>query len=179
MEPGCNIQRTWSDTFGKEDRRPNQPPVDRLDPVTPHEQLTTVHPTRNGENLNMAQKVIHHLVDDLDGSEADETVPFALDGVEYQIDLTSDHATELRERLAAYVEHARRTGGRLRPRGTSATAKSGNGPDPSAVREWARKQGMTVSDRGRIAVGVMEAYERAQNEPPKSTERKRPKRKAR
>ncbi len=62
----------------------------------------------------MAQKVLVSLVDDLDGSEAEETVEFGLDGVSYQIDLSSDNAEELRDALAQYVEHARRAGGRKR-----------------------------------------------------------------
>lgn len=63
----------------------------------------------------MAQKVFVSLVDDIDGSEADETVEFGLDGVNYEIDLSAENAEELRDALAQYVEHARRAGGRKRP----------------------------------------------------------------
>lgn len=111
----------------------------------------------------MAQKVMVTLVDDLDGSEAGETVEFGLDGAFYEIDLSEDNAERLREALAEYVEHARRAGGRKR-----AATRPGTGRAPrtasadreqnQAIREWARKQGMTVSDRGRIPKEVTDAY---------------------
>ena len=62
----------------------------------------------------MAQHIFVSLVDDIDGSEADETVQFALDGVTYEIDLSAENAEELRDALAPYIEHARRAGGRKR-----------------------------------------------------------------
>jgi len=110
----------------------------------------------------MAQQTIVTLVDDLDGSEADQTVEFALDGVSYEIDLSEPNATKLREALAGFMSHARRTGGRRR-----GTARSAGGPRPgvdreqnAAIRDWARKRGMKVSDRGRIPAEVLEAYHR-------------------
>ena len=63
----------------------------------------------------MAQKVQVQLIDDLDGSDADGTVRFGLDGTEYQIDLSAGHARELRGALARYVGAARRAGGGGRP----------------------------------------------------------------
>lgn len=111
----------------------------------------------------MAQKVLVSLVDDLDGSEADETVEFGLDGVSYQIDLSNANAEELRDALAQYVEHARRSGGRKRNQ--KAPAASGGGKSASvdreqnqAIRTWARKNGYDVSDRGRIPSEVVDAY---------------------
>jgi hypothetical protein len=112
----------------------------------------------------MAQKVTVTLVDDVDGSQAEETVEFGLDGASYQIDLSGDNATKLRDALAEYVEHARRSGGRKRAPGRSPVA--GRAPRPAsadreqnqAIREWARKQGHKVSDRGRIPAEVLEAY---------------------
>src|SRR5919199_5694831 len=62
-----------------------------------------------GENLcsgglrRVAKQIIHKLVDDLDGGDADETVKFALDGIQYEIDLSEKNATKLREILAPYV----------------------------------------------------------------------------
>ncbi|AXB45646.1 histone-like nucleoid-structuring protein Lsr2 [Amycolatopsis albispora] len=111
----------------------------------------------------MAQKVLVSLVDDLDGSEAEETVEFGLDGVSYQIDLSADNAEELRDALAQYVEHARRAGGRKRSGGRPA-AKAVARPatvdreQNQAIRAWARKNGYQVSDRGRIPSEVVEAY---------------------
>jgi hypothetical protein len=110
----------------------------------------------------MAKKVQVLLVDDIDkSSPADETVTFALDGVSYEIDLTSENAARLRDDFATWVGHAERTGGR---RSTSRVGKSSGSArtnDTSAVREWARNNGYTVSDRGRISAEVQEAYEKA------------------
>jgi len=113
----------------------------------------------------MAQKVTVALIDDLDGSEASETLEFALDGVAYQIDLSVNNASKLRDGLAAFVASARRSGGRKRSPGRPAGA-AGKTPRPAAadreqnqaIREWARKQGMKVSDRGRIPAEVLDAY---------------------
>jgi hypothetical protein len=112
----------------------------------------------------MAQKVTVSLVDDLDGSEAEETVEFGLDGAFYEIDLSEDNAERLRDALAEYVEHARRSGGRKRTGGRVAVAgraprtASADREQNQAMREWARKQGMNISDRGRIPKEVAEAY---------------------
>jgi len=62
----------------------------------------------------MAQRVNVVLVDDIDGSEAVETVSFGLDGVQYEIDLSTGNADKLRAVLSLYVGHARRAGGRKR-----------------------------------------------------------------
>ncbi|MFP5335177.1 MAG: histone-like nucleoid-structuring protein Lsr2 [Actinomycetes bacterium] len=112
----------------------------------------------------MAQKVQVVLVDDLDGGEADETVSFALDGVSYEIDLTSANAARLRDELAPWVGHARRVGGRSSGGRRSArkqAASSSGGADTAKVREWARENGYKVSERGRISADVMEAYAKA------------------
>jgi hypothetical protein len=110
----------------------------------------------------MAQKVTVTLVDDLDGSEAEETVEFGLDGASYQIDLSEDNAERLRDALAEYVEHARRSGGRkrasTRPAGRPARPATADREQNQAIRAWARKQGMKVSDRGRIPSEVIDAY---------------------
>jgi hypothetical protein len=115
----------------------------------------------------MAQRVQIVLEDDVDGGEADETVTFGLDGATYEIDLSRKNATQLRETLASWVGHARRSGGSGRKsagrRGGSGSTRSGNGrrTDLGAVREWARKNGHQVSDRGRISAAVQEAYDKA------------------
>ncbi|HEY0578029.1 MAG TPA: Lsr2 family protein [Pseudonocardia sp.] len=110
----------------------------------------------------MAQKVTVSLVDDLTGKQADETVAFGLDGKSYEIDLSSSNAGKLRGALADYVAAARR-GGRARANAASASAASGRGgavdrEQNQAIREWARKRGMKVSDRGRIPADVTSAY---------------------
>ncbi|GAA4862570.1 Lsr2 family protein [Saccharopolyspora cebuensis] len=118
----------------------------------------------------MAQKVTVTLVDDLDGGQADETVEFGLDGVAYQIDLSADNASELRDALAGYVSSARRSGGRKKPgpRPTSGGRSASSGSSTSAdreqnqaIREWARKRGLKVSDRGRIPADIVEQYHKA------------------
>ena len=105
----------------------------------------------------MAQKVNIILVDDLDGSEADETVTFGLDGTTYEIDLTDANAAALREALSGYVGHARKVTGGAR-RGRKSAGSSSNTKD---VREWAKGQGMDVSERGRISGDVQQAYDAA------------------
>lgn len=111
------------------------------------------------------RKIIEQLIDDIDGSEAVETVSFALDGMSFEIDLSEANATELRGVLADFVAKARRTGGRaVRGRGAASVAPArGNQARHRArmrlVREWARVNGFTLSARGRIPVKVLEAYE--------------------
>jgi hypothetical protein len=106
----------------------------------------------------MARKVVTTLEDDLDGSEASETVNFALDGTEYEIDLTDAHANELREAISKYTTVARKTsGGRARP----ARKSSGSGNDAKAIRIWALDQGMQVNTRGRIQADIVEKYQAA------------------
>lgn len=109
----------------------------------------------------MAKKVQVLLVDDVDkSSPADETVSFSLDGVSYEIDLTSGNAAKLRDDLSMWIGHAERTGGR-RATGRSASKGSGRKADLGAVREWARANGHKVSDRGRISAEVQSAYDKA------------------
>jgi hypothetical protein len=107
----------------------------------------------------MAQKVQIILEDDLDGGEADETVSFALDGTNYEIDLNESNADKLRGALATYVGHARKVTGTRGRRTTKAAGSSG--PSPKEIREWARANGYEVPDRGRIPADVREAYDAA------------------
>lgn len=114
----------------------------------------------------MAQKTTVHLVDDLDGSEADETVAFALDGTSYEIDLSADHAADMRDAFAPYVGAARRApagGGRRAAarRSAGASASASDRQRTAEIRQWARDSGMEVNERGRIPSRVIEAYEAA------------------
>ncbi len=109
----------------------------------------------------MAQRVNVVLVDDIDGSDAVETVGFALDGVDYEIDLSDEHASELREAISLYVGHARRTGGRRKSgRRVAANGNADGGGSASAaeIRAWARDNGWDVPERGRVSAEVREAY---------------------
>lgn len=108
----------------------------------------------------MAQRVQVILEDDYDGSAADETVTFGLDGVEYEIDLSAKNAEDLREALAPWVGHARRVGGRRKRGGRPAVSADGTS-STSEIRAWALAQGYDVSSRGRVSADIREAYERA------------------
>jgi hypothetical protein len=114
-------------------------------------------------DVAVAQRIETRLVDDLDGSTAVETVRFAVEGREYEIDLSEENATRLRDVLAEFVAAARRAGGARR--GAAAAqrpAKRGSydREHAVAVREWARANGFEVSERGRIPSAVVEAYDK-------------------
>ena len=103
----------------------------------------------------MAQKVHIVLIDDIDQSDAEETVTFGLDGKEFAIDLNTKNARSLRDALAPYVAHARPVSGRSSRR---SSAKAASGAAPSEIRAWARENGFDVPERGRVAAEVREAY---------------------
>jgi hypothetical protein len=105
----------------------------------------------------MAQKVQTFLIDDLDGSHAEGTIRFGVDGADYEIDLSVSHAQQLRDALAPYISAARRTGTSPR-RGGQKTTKP---PDPTEVREWARSQGIDVKDRGRVPTELIVKFKAA------------------
>ncbi len=111
----------------------------------------------------MATRTHIKLIDDLDGKNADETVPFSLDGVGYEIDLSTKNAAQLRAAFTRWTEKARRAGGRTtRARKRQSTTAQDRGSERlSAVRSWARENGYTVSDRGRIAAAIQDAYDQA------------------
>ena len=107
----------------------------------------------------MAQKVQALLIDDLDGSDADGTVSFSVDGAGYEIDLSTSHARQLRDALAPYIGAARRSGnsGRARTRRTATQVA----PNPAEVRQWARTQGIDVKDRGRVPANLIAKFKAA------------------
>lgn len=108
----------------------------------------------------MAKRVITtvELTDDLDGGKADQTLTFAIQGILYEMDLSKKNAAAFEKVLAPYVAAARKVKAPGTPRRRSST---GGRPDLSAVREWARGNGHSVSERGRIAATIMDAYEAA------------------
>jgi hypothetical protein len=106
----------------------------------------------------MAQKVTVTLEDDLSGGPAKETVRFAFEGTDYEIDLNAKNAAAFRKQLAPYLEHARRAG-RAQGRGAGRTAASRQ--RSGDVRAWAKEHGLAVSERGRIPASVMEQYQAA------------------
>lgn len=109
----------------------------------------------------MARKVEVTLIDDIDGSKAARTVEFALEGAQYQIDLSEENIAALEKALAPYVEKAHRVpaaAGRGRRR---AAASTDAGASAAQVRAWAAEQGIKVSPRGRIPAEVMDAFVQA------------------
>lgn len=102
----------------------------------------------------MAKRMHVVLEDDLDGSEATQSLSFTMDGVEYEIDVNDEHAAQLREAFAPWVGAARRVGGRKNTRSATSSTKG----ELVQIREWARAQGMQVSERGRISTEVRDAY---------------------
>jgi Lsr2 len=122
----------------------------------------TVLINHRGQEAGVATKVTVVLEDDLDGGPADETVRFGLDGVEYEIDLSKQHARTFRRELAAFLVHARRAERerRRRPaRSPSGRRRSGD------IRAWAKDAGIQVSDRGRIPASVVAQYQAATGAP--------------
>ena len=108
----------------------------------------------------MVQKIQTLFIDDLDGSEADSTVRFGLDGTDYEIDLSTEHAQALRDALERYVTAARRAGGARRP-ARSGTKAPAAGLNSTEVREWAKAQGLEIRDRGRVPAEVVTRFRAA------------------
>jgi len=109
----------------------------------------------------VAQKVQTLFVDDLDGSAAEGTVRFGLDGTDYEIDLNAEHARALRDALAPYVSAGRRAGGGARRSARAGRRAPANGVNTTEVREWAKAQGIEVKDRGRVPAELVIKFKAA------------------
>ena len=109
----------------------------------------------------MAQKVQTLFIDDLDGSAAEGTVRFGLDGTEYEVDLNAEHAQALRDALVRYVSAARRVGSNARRPARNGRKALASGMNPTEVREWAKAQGIEVKDRGRVPAEVVVKFKAA------------------
>lgn len=108
----------------------------------------------------MAQKIVKTVTDDLDGKPADETVRFGLDGVFYEIDLRKSNAERLRKVLEPFQSVARKAAPPQPRRGKGVRSASQAARERSAeIRAWAKANGLTVSERGRIATSIVEAWE--------------------
>jgi hypothetical protein len=112
----------------------------------------------------MAKRIEEIFIDDIDGSEAEGTTKFALDGTNYEIDLSGANRDKLEKALAPFVSKARpvRTErqGRSR-RGAGVSSRAMSREQSANIRQWAKEQGLPVSERGRIASTVVEKYEAA------------------
>jgi uncharacterized membrane protein len=111
--------------------------------------------------VHVAQKIQTLFIDDIDGSEAEGTVRFALDGAEYEIDLNAKHAEALRKALSRYVEAARRSGGASRKTARAGRRAAASGLNTTEVREWAKAQGIEVKDRGRVPAELVVRFRAA------------------
>jgi hypothetical protein len=109
----------------------------------------------------VAARTVVHLVDDVDGGEADETVTFSLDGVDYTIDLSASNADSLRKALAEFVGAARRGGRASKGGGKTQVRPGGDRAQNQAIREWARRNGHPVSERGRIPSDLITRFQEA------------------
>jgi len=111
----------------------------------------------------MARRTEVHLIDDLDGGKAEESIRFGLNGISYEIDLSKKNATKLRTGLEPYLKVAQKLGrtpaARVVTRGRGAAPARGDREQNQAIREWAQRKGLDVSPRGRIARSIIEQYE--------------------
>jgi hypothetical protein len=107
----------------------------------------------------MAQKASLVLVDDMNGDEADETVEFRLDGTGYEIDLSARNSRELQDLLKSYIEKGRKVTGTGTGRRPSRSRAASDGERNKRMRAWAKEQGLTISERGRIPAAIAAKYE--------------------
>ena len=108
----------------------------------------------------MARRTVVETFDDIDGTPLEtegETISFAVDGVEYTIDLNKKNAREFRKKIGYYTEHATRIGGRKQRSGTSRAAAPGS-PSPKEIRNWAIEAGYEVPARGRLPQSLVDEY---------------------
>jgi hypothetical protein len=111
----------------------------------------------------MARTTVVHISDDIDGSDADQTIRFVWGGSSYEIDLSAENAAAFEKVIEPYVAAARRhtsagRGSRAKRPAVAGTA----GEDLAALRVWAAENGHKVADRGRIATAVVAAFHAAQ-----------------
>lgn len=118
----------------------------------------------------MAQQIQTLLIDDIDGSDADETVSFSLDGAEYVIDLTNAHASEMRNILAPFIEKARKPSSIRLPNEHRGGDNRTSREEARQIRDWAKQKGIEVTDRGRIPRDLAEAYREALRAPKRTAQ---------
>jgi hypothetical protein len=115
----------------------------------------------------MARKTIVHLVDDLDETVIEngngQTVKFGVDGTDYEIDLTNEHAGELREAFRPFVQAARKARGQKATTAGANRTTSKSEYSTVAVREWAKANKVELSARGRIPQRVIDQFKAAGN----------------
>lgn len=113
----------------------------------------------------MAQKVVREFIDDIDGSQAERTFSFAVDGTQYEIDLSTSNIAEFKQAIGGFIESSRK----VKPGSYTYRARSSNGSSGSgrgkeqlkAIREWLRQKGHAVQDRGRIPANLIAEFDAA------------------
>lgn len=115
--------------------------------------------------MGIQTKTITEVIDDFDGKplpEDTQPIHLAFDGKQWEIYLSDANAEKLRTTLAEYTDNAQRVY-RHQPRrsGAGSTRRKGT-EDLAAIRDWARENGIEVSERGRVAQDVKDAYYAAQ-----------------
>ena len=112
----------------------------------------------------MAQKVITEFIDDIDGSPAERTFTFAVDGTNYEIDLSAENIAEFNSAIGGFMESARKvkaTSNDRRARSTGGASGQQSRAQTRAVREWARQHGHNISNRGRIPASIQQEFDQA------------------
>jgi hypothetical protein len=111
----------------------------------------------------MARQYVEQLTDDLDGGKADTTVRFSWENATYEIDLSKKNAAAFAKLVKPYVDAGRKvrrsTAANGRRAGRSGNGGRGRAHDLSAVRAWAKENGHSVAERGRIPAAVLAAYQ--------------------
>jgi hypothetical protein len=121
-----------------------------------------VHYSNERNGVRVAQKIQTLFIDDIDGTAAEGTVRFALDGTDYEIDLNAQHAAALRKAMAKYVDAARKSSAAaVRRPARSGRRSSASGLNTTEVREWAKAQGIEVKDRGRVPAELVVRFRAA------------------
>lgn len=103
----------------------------------------------------MAKKTHIELIDDIDGSTADETIAFSIDGAHYEIDLSAENAEKIRAEIGEWAEKGTRV---ARKKARRASAPSSSSEENARIRQWAKDNGYEVGDRGRISAEIRQAY---------------------
>ena len=104
----------------------------------------------------MAKKTHIELVDDIDGSKADETIAFSIDGAHYEIDLSAENAEKIRAEIGEWAEKGTRV---ARKKARRASAPSSSSEKNARIRQWAKDRGMDVADRGALPKTIIDEYE--------------------
>lgn len=113
----------------------------------------------------MTRKETVVVLDDLDGTAGAKPEEFGYHGVTYEIDLSDDNAGKLRDFLADYIAVARKAAStpatRTAARKADAAEVAAQRDQNRKIKEWARENGFSVADRGRLPVEVLGAYNKA------------------